>query len=369
MTDNGATGDRATGDRATGDGALGGPGDPRFYGRAGPKTLAEIAAAAGATLPEGADRDRRLVGVAPLDAATPETVSFLDNKRYAASLAETRAGAVILRPDLAGAVPVCAVPLAVETPYPAWARVCRLFHPEPEAQPGVHPSAVVDPEAIIDPGAEIGPLAVIGAGATIGAGTVIGPQAVIGAGVAIGRDCRIGAHVSVSHALIGERVTLHPGVRIGQAGFGFAITGHGFEPVPQLGRVIVEDEADIGANTTIDRGSAQDTVIGRATRIDNLVQIAHNVRIGAQGVIVAQAGIAGSATLGERVVLAAQSGVVGHVTVGDGARIGAQAGVMNDVEPGAEVLGSPAQPARETFRQIATLRRLARRGKPSGGDG
>lgn len=347
----------------------GGPGDPRFFGQAGPKTLGEIAVVAGASLPADADRDRHFIGVAPLDSAVPETVSFLDNRRYAASLAETRAGAVILRPDLAGRVPAGAVPLEVEHPYPAWARVCRLFHPEPEAQPGVHPSAVIDPEAIIDPGAEIGPLAVIGAGATIGAGTVIGPQAVIGAGVAIGGDCRIGAHASVSHALIGERVTLHPGVRIGQAGFGFAITEQGFEPVPQLGRVIVEDDADIGANTTIDRGSAQDTIIGRATRIDNLVQIAHNVRVGPHGVIVAQAGISGSTTLGARAIVAAQAGLVGHLSIGEGAKIGAQAGVMSDVAPGAEVLGSPAQPVRAFFRQIATLRRLARRGKPSDGDG
>lgn len=345
------------------------PGDRRFFATSGPKTLAEIAACVGAALPEGADGARRFDGVAPLDAATPETVSFLDNKRYAETLGTTRAGAVILRPDLAASVPEGAVALAVEQPYPAWAHLCRLFHPEPEAQPGVHPSAVIDPEAIVDPTAEIGPLAVIGAGAEIGPGCIIAAHAVIGAGVRLGRDCRIGAHASVSHAVIGDRVTLHPGARIGQAGFGFAITGQGFVPVPQLGRVIVEDDADIGANTTIDRGSAQDTVIGRGTRIDNLVQIAHNVRVGAHGVIVAQAGIAGSTTLGKQVILAAQAGLLGHLKVGDGAKIGAQAGVMNDVEPGAEVVGSPAQPVRAFFREVATLRRLARRGKPSGTGG
>jgi len=202
---------------------------------------------------------------------------------------------------------------------------------------------------------------VIGAGAEIAAGCRIGPLAVIGAGVVLGPDCRIGAQASVSHALLGARVAIGPGARIGHEGFGFAPTSTGFLSVPQLGRVVVEDDVDIGANTTIDRGSAQDTWIGAGTRIDNLVQIGHNVRLGRACVIVAQAGISGSTIVGDQVVIAGQAGLIGHLAIGDRARIGAQAGVMGDVTAGADVLGSPAQPVRTFFREVAVLRGLARR--------
>jgi UDP-3-O-[3-hydroxymyristoyl] glucosamine N-acyltransferase len=188
----------------------------------------------------------------------------------------------------------------------------------------------------------------------------VGPLAVIGGGVRVGADCRIGAHVSVSHALIGERVCLYPGVRIGQDGFGFAVGAEGFVSVPQLGRVVLEDDVEIGANTTVDRGSLHDTVIGAGTRIDNLVMIAHNVRVGRCCAIVAQAGISGSTVVEDQVMIGGQAGFSGHLRIGQRARIGAQAGVMADVPAGAEVVGSPAQPARAFFREIAVLRRLVR---------
>ncbi len=254
------------------------PGDERFFRRTGPHSIGAIASLLGI---EVAQPERMLTGVAPLQSAGSEDVSFLDNRRYAGLLAETKAGAVILHPDFADKVPQGCVVLAVAEPYVGWAKVSALFYPFPASVAGVHPSAVIDPSAIIDASTEIGPGAVIGAGAEIGAGTSIGALAYIAPGVVIGKQCRIHAQVTLSHAILGDRVVIYPGARIGQDGFGFAMSKTGFHPVPQLGRVLIGDGAEIGANTTIDRGSAQDTVIGPGVHIDNLVQIGHNVNIGA----------------------------------------------------------------------------------------
>jgi UDP-3-O-[3-hydroxymyristoyl] glucosamine N-acyltransferase len=336
------------------------PGDPRFFQRTGPHDLQTLAQAANAKLH---GQDRLISGVAPLQSAGPEEVSFLDNRRYATLLDTTQAGAVIVHPDFLPRVPATAAALVTPAPYVAWARISALFHPPAAAAAGAHPSAIVDPSASIDPHAEIGPGAVIGANAVIGAGSIIGPLAVIGDGVIIGTSCRIHAHATVSHAIIGDHVVIYPGARIGQDGFGFAITPTGFVPVPQLGRVIIGNGAEIGANATIDRGSAQDTVIGPGVHIDNLVQIGHNVQIGKACVIIAQAGVSGSTIIGDQVIIAAQAGLTGHLNIGKGARIGAQSGVMADVDAGTEVLGAPAQPAKAFFREVVTLRRLARAGR------
>ena len=333
-------------------------GDPRFFRRSGAHTLAEVAAVAGG---ETAIRDLLLTGIAPLQAATAEQVSFLDNRKYKRQLAATRAGAVVVHPDLASVVPEGTAAIVTTQPYVGWAKVAALFCPPPPLRPGVHPRAFVDAEAKVDPSAEIGPLAVVLAGAEIGPRCRIGPNAVVGEGVVLGEDCRIGANASVSHALVGARVYVYPGARIGQEGFGFAITAQGFLTVPQLGRVLIGDDVEIGANTTVDRGSTGDTVIGAGSRLDNLVQIGHNVRLGRCCVIVAQCGISGSTVIEDFVQLGGQVGLTGHITVGRGARIGAQAGVMADVPAGAEMIGSPAQPSREFLRQVAILKRLAKR--------
>jgi len=230
----------------------------------------------------------------------------------------------------------------------------------PCVSPGIHSSAVVANNAHVDATTEICAQAVIEAHADIGPRCKIGSGAVIREGVVVGPDCRIGAHVSITHALIGARVCVYPGARIGQEGFGFTITPRGFQTVPQLGCVIIEDDVEVGANTTIDRGSLGNTVIGGGTRLDNLVQIAHGVRIGRHCAVAAQVGISGSVEIGDFVVVGGQAGFAEHVHVGTRTQVGAQSGVMSNLDSDAVVVGSPARPARDVFREIATLKKLTR---------
>ncbi|MEJ0017302.1 MAG: UDP-3-O-(3-hydroxymyristoyl)glucosamine N-acyltransferase [Acetobacteraceae bacterium] len=335
-------------------------GDTRFFARSAPQALRDIASAASGMAPA---IEKLFTGVAPLQTAGPDQVSFLDNRRYALALEQTQAGAVIIHPEMQERVPPGTIPIVTTSAYEGWAHVAALFHPVPPPRPGIHPSAVVDREAKVDASAEIGPYVVIEARAEIGGGCRIGPFVSIGEGVCIGRDCRIGAHASISHALLGARVYIYPGARLGQEGFSFASTKTGFLSIPQLGRVIIEDDVEVGANTTIDRGSARDTLIGAGTRIDNLVQIGHNVRVGRCCVIVAQVGIAGSTELEDFVQVGGQAAVAGHLLIGTGSQIGAQAGVISDAPAGSILLGSPAQPRKEFFRQVATLKRMTRRPK------
>jgi len=331
--------------------------DTRFFDKCGPFDLATVASCARGTT---VSKDLILTGVAALQTAGSSDVSFLDNGRYQALLGKSLAGAIIVHPDFASKLPASAVAIVTLEPYAAWARVCALFHPEVPVQPGIHRSAVIEEGASIGPACEVGPNVVIGRDAVIGARSVIGPGSVIGRAVVIGTDCRIGAQVTLSHALIGSRVRIFPGARIGQDGFGFAATSDGFLSVAQLGRVIIEDDVEIGANTTIDRGSARDTVVGAGTRIDNLVQIGHNVVLGRQCIVVAQVGIAGSVTIGDFTSIGGQAAIAGHVTIGRAVQIGAQAGVISDVENGAVLLGSPAQPKRDFWRQIIALKKIER---------
>ncbi|GKX35023.1 MAG: UDP-3-O-acylglucosamine N-acyltransferase [Rhizobiaceae bacterium MnEN-MB40S] len=332
-------------------------GDPQFFQRVGPFDVATVARHA-----EGAaDASEILLeGVASLEEASERQVSFLENRRYLATLADTKAGAVIIHPSLESQLPEGSVAIRSTEPYAAWARVCSLFHPVDDHAGGVHPTAWIDPLAVVDSSVRIGAHAVVEAGATIAAGCRIDAGATVGRGVSIGSDCVIESNASLSHAIVGSRVHIGAGCRIGQPGFGFASTKSGFLAIPQLGRVIIEDDVRIGANTTVDRGSATDTIIGRGTWIDNLVQIAHNVTIGRYCVIVAQVGIAGSTRIGNFVRIGGQAAIAGHLDVGDGASIGAQAGVISNVPPKAELLGSPAQPRRDFFRQIASARQGSR---------
>jgi UDP-3-O-[3-hydroxymyristoyl] glucosamine N-acyltransferase len=331
-------------------------GNPRFFNRTGPHALAAIAAAAGGMPPSA---ERLVSGLAALAVAGPDEISFAASSRQAAVLAKTRAAAVLVSADMVTDVPSGTIPLITPDPKAGWAQVAALFHPMPCVNPGIHPSAVVAGEAYVDGTAEVCAQAVIEAGAEVGPRCWVGVGAVIGKGVILGSDCRIGAHVSISHALLGARVQVYPGARIGQEGFGFTITPHGFQTVPHLGCVIIEDDVEVGANTTIDRGALGDTVIGAGTRLDNLVQIAHGVRIGRHCAIAALVGISGSVEIGDGVVVGGQAGFAQHVRVGARSQIGAQSGVMSDIQPGAVVVGSPVRPAREFFREIATLKKLA----------
>lgn len=341
--------------------------DPRFFRSKGPFSLLELAGIAELELGAADDPTRIFRDVAPLSEAGAQDISFLDNARYVDQYRVSAAGACIVHPDRASAAPDGMSLLQTPAPYLAYARIARAFYPECSEYVGLETASAIDPGAIIGEGCSIGPGAVIGKGAEIGRGTEIGPNAVIGAGVVIGEDCKIGALCSVAYSIIGSRVRLYAGVRIGEAGFGFAVSPTGFINVPQLGRVLIEDDVEIGANTSIDRGAGPDTVIGRGCRIDNLVQIGHNVRLGKGCILVAQTGISGSTTLEDQVVVGGQVGIVGHVTIGRGAQLGAQSGIMNDIPAGERHVGSPAMPARQWFRQLAMIKRIS--SKKSGSDG
>lgn len=335
--------------------------DARFYTTSGPLTLSQIAEIAGATIGGAADPARAFTDVGALETAGPGEVSFLDNRKYIAALASSRAGACLLRPDFADRAPAGMALLLTPTPYKAYARVAQAFYPDAQGPAHIDPRAAIDPAARLGAGVSIGPFAVIGARAEIGAGCVIGPNATIGEGVVLGAGSRIGAGASLSHCIVGNRVSIYPGARIGQDGFGFAPDPAGHVKVPQLGRVLIGDNCEIGANTTIDRGSASDTVIGPGCMIDNLVQIGHNVRLGRGCVVVAQVGISGSTRLDDFVVVGGQVGLAGHLHIGQGAQVAAQSGVHRDVAPGEIVGGYPAVPILEWRRQAAALRRLAKR--------
>jgi len=335
--------------------------DSRFFDRAGPFSLDALAALTGAALSVPEQGERLFVDVAPLETAGPDEVTFLDNRKYLAAFAASKAGAAFVDEVTQPRAPAGMVLLLTREPYKAYARATQAFYPTPPVVPRRAPSALIDPAAIVAADCDIGPHVVIEAGATLGARCQVGANTVIGGGVELGDDCRVGANVTLSHCLIGARVVLHPGVRIGQAGFGFAPDASGPVKIPQVGRVIIGDDADIGANTTIDRGSGHDTVIGAGTMIDNLVQIGHNVVIGRGCVLAGQVGISGSTRLGDFVMAGGQAGFAGHLRIGSGARIAAKAGLMRDVEPGATVCGSPAIPIASFMRQTAVLQRLARK--------
>jgi UDP-3-O-[3-hydroxymyristoyl] glucosamine N-acyltransferase len=335
--------------------------DPRFFDRAGPFTLDALAALSGARLLYPEDGARRFADVAPLETAGPEDVSFFENPKYADSFAHSHAGAVFVAEKWIAKAPPGMALLLGSDPYKAYARAAQAFYPPPALIPGRARSAIIDPAAVVPGDCEIGPYVVIEARAQLGRRCQIGANTMIGAGVAIGDDCRIGANVTLSHCLIGCRVVLHPGVRVGQEGFGFAPDPTGPVKVPQLGRVIIGDDVEIGANSTIDRGSGPDTVIGTGTMIDNLVQIGHNVVVGRFCVLAGQVGIAGSTRLDDLVLIGGQGGLAGHLHIGSGARIAAKSGVMRDVPAGVTVCGSPAIPLNEFMRQTAVLQRLAKK--------
>ena len=338
---------------------------PGFFQRHAPMPVRVLAEKVGAQLAPGGDPDAVIRDVRPLAEATEGHLAFLDNRKYLAQLRTTRASACLVAPAMADRVPKGTAALLVDIPYRAFAQALTLFYPDaltPKAalgnvgDPPVHPSARLEADVRIEPGAIVGPEARIGSGTTIAAGAVVGYR------VTIGRGCYIGPGASVTHALVGDRVILHAGVRVGQDGFGFAMGPQGHLKVPQVGRVIIQNDVEIGANSCVDRGALSDTVIGEGTKIDNLVQIAHNVVIGRHCVIVAMVGLAGSCELGDFVVMGGQSGVIGHLKVGSGVQVAGWSHLTHDVPPGLRMGGTPAVPMMEYAWQIAALKRLGKRG-------
>jgi UDP-3-O-[3-hydroxymyristoyl] glucosamine N-acyltransferase len=316
-----------------------------------------------------------VAGVAPLEAAGPSDLSFVRSPAFAERLAASRAGAVVALHGLdVGRRPA----LRSEDPSRDFYRAARLMLPEAEPAPGVHPSAAVGEGARIDPTASVGPGCSIGRGAVVGARSRLHARVVLYDGAGVGADCVLHAGTVIAAASqLGDRVICHPGVVIGGEGFGYVGASEGgLERVHNVGRVVVEDDVEIGANSTVDRGTLGDTRIGRGTKIDNLVQIGHNCRIGERVVIVAQAGIAGSTEVGDDCVILAQAGVAGHLKLGARALVGPQCGVHKDVPAGTRVLGSPQRAELRYHREVAALGRLpellrrvrALERKPSGGD-
>lgn len=335
--------------------------DPRFFNRAGPFTLDMLSRLSGAKLLRPEEGAQLYKDVAPLETAGPTDVSFLENRKYIEAFLRSGAGAAFVDEKAAERAPPGMALLISNEPYRAYALAAQAFYPPQQTTARRAPSALIDPDAIVPEDCDIGPNVVIESGARLGHRCRVGANSVIAAGVEIGDDCRIGANVTLSHCLIGSRVVLHPGVRIGQEGFGFAPDPTTPIKVPQLGRVLIGDDVDIGANTTIDRGSGHDTVIGSGSMIDNLVQIGHNVVLGRCCILAGQVGISGSTRLDDFVMIGGQGGLAGHLHIGEGARIAAKSGLMRDVPAGETVCGSPAVPLTDFMRQTAVLQRLAKK--------
>jgi len=325
--------------------------------------LGDLAAALGAELVDEAHADRVVRSVAPVNRAKDGDLCYILSRKFRAELDTSAATAILCDRALVSLIPAHIAVLVSTRPHTAFARAGELLHPEamrPEPMTsvpaGIASGAYVDPGARLEAGVSVEPMAVIGKGAEIGEGSHIGPGAVIGPGVRIGRNCTIAAGATIQYALIGNNVIIHPGARIGQDGFGYA---PGLKPgmikIVQIGRVIIQDHVEIGANTTIDRGTMDDTVIGEGTKIDNQVQVGHNVRIGRHCGIVSGVGIAGSTRIGDGVMIGGAAGINGHITIGDGVQIAAMSGVVADIPPGEKYGGIPARPMRDFLRDMAEI--------------
>lgn len=337
--------------------------DPRFFLKSAEQfTLGELAEVTGCIISGKSMKPSKTIhDVSSLANADENSVSFFDNVKYKNDFINTKAGACFVSPKTASFAPEGMALLISPNPYKSYAKAASYMYPEPKPEPIISNKAIIEDNVTFGNDCIIEAGAIIKYGASIGSYCWIESGAIIGKNVQIGENCRIGSHTSVSHCIMGNNVRLYPGVRVGQDGFGFAIDPEGHVKVPQLGRVIIEDHVEIGANTTIDRGAGPDTIIGQGCWIDNLVQIGHNVKMGRGCIIVSQVGISGSTELGDFVAMGGQSGIAGHLKIGSGARIGAQTGVMRDIPSGEEHMGSPSMPIKQFMRQVATLAKLTKK--------
>jgi len=320
-------------------------------------TAEAIAAAVGGRVL--GDASAAVSAIAPLDRARREHLSFLASAKYAPLFATSEAGVVLVAPELAEAPGKGAARVVVAKPHDALLSLIPRFYQRRARTPGIHPSAVVGRGAVLGDDALVGPYAVIGEGAVLGARVTVGPHCVVGPGVRIADDVELVASVTVySGTQLGSRVIVHAGARLGSDGFGYVYRNGKHEKIPHVGRCVIEDDVEIGANSTIDRGSIDDTVIGAGTKIDNLVHIAHNVRVGRLCLVMAQVGVAGSVRIEDGCILAGQVGISGHHTVGKGATLAAQAGVFGDIPAGETWSGYPARPHKEALRAQAAMFKL-----------
>lgn len=340
--------------------------DPAFFEPSRRYSADEVARLTGARLLDESHAGMEIAGIASLATGGEGMLVYVEGQRNARLAEHVRAAAVLCTADLADTIPAGTAVLVAARPQAAFAQIGRLLYPAAAspaaltAEMGISPHAHVDPTARLEAGVTVEAGAVIGPLAAIGAGTIVAPTAVVGRLCRIGRNCHVGPGASIQYTLMGDRVIVHAGARIGQDGFGFVPGPRGPERVPQIGRVVIQDDVEIGSNTTIDRGAMADTIIGEGTKIDNLVQVAHNVRIGRGSIIAGHCGISGSVKIGDQVMLGGGVGIADHIEIGDRAQIGAGSGVMRDVPGNERWVGAPAMPMREFFRQVAALQALAK---------
>lgn len=339
--------------------------DPRFFECSFVLNLAEIASIVGGDVLRPNNNDQEIHGLAAIRSATIFDLVYLESARHLPELARSSAGACLVRQDMVGFAKEAASNLStslivVDDPKSAFITLADALHPERRPKSDIDPSAIVAPSAYVDSTAVVGAGAIIGARARIGPRSLIGEQTVIQENVEIGSDCNIHARVVISHSLIGNRVIIHSGACIGRAGFGFHATPTGLRRVPQLGRVVLHDDVEIGSNSCIDRGALDDTVIGRGSKIDNLVQIGHNCKVGAYCIIAAQTGLAGSVVIEDGVIIGGQVGIADHLTIRRGAKLAAQSGVLRDVPEGEVQGGSHARSIKLWLRAMSRDMNLGR---------
>ena len=337
--------------------------DPKFFPKSKKLTLEQISKLTKITLPKSIDKNRVFLDISTLDTASQDNISFLDNINYINQFKKTKAGACFFKKDFENIAPKNMIPLISTNPYHSFAIIANAFYPMKDITAGVHPKAHIESSVKYDNTVQIAPGAVVSSDVVIGSNCLIGANTVILSGVVIGDNTIVGANCTITYSIIGSKVKIHNGVRIGQDGFGFAQNENVNLKMPQLGRVLIKDSVEIGSNSSVDRGTWSDTIIGEGTKLDNLVQIGHNVVLGKNCILVAQTGISGSTKIGDNVIIGGQVGIAGHLKIGNNVRIAAKSGVMKNIEDGMTVGGVPSVPINDWHRQTIILKKLIEKRK------